>query len=177
MGSRTVPAADGVYNSPESMSYLSTTFEDFFHAHRDRLFGFLCVVTANRHDAEELAQEAFLRLWERWEASGSIDDPVGYLHRTAMNAFRKRLRRADVARRLTGRPVDRLAASPEDTVMLHETLRGLTPRQRAALALTEWLGYTAEEAARILGVKASTIGALKYQARAALKGRAEQTDD
>jgi DNA-directed RNA polymerase specialized sigma24 family protein len=94
-----------------------------------------------------------------------------------MNAFRKRLRRAEIARRLSARPVDRLAASPEDLVMLHETLRALTPRQRAALALTEWLGYSGEEAARILGVKASTIGALKYQARAALKDRAERTDD
>jgi DNA-directed RNA polymerase specialized sigma24 family protein len=43
--------------------------------------------------------------------------------------------------------------------------------------LTELLGYTGEDAGKALGVKASTIAALKHQGRAALKRDAERNDD
>ena len=42
-------------------------FEDFFGSEHARLFGALCLVTGDRHEAEEIMQDAFLRLWERWE--------------------------------------------------------------------------------------------------------------
>jgi DNA-directed RNA polymerase specialized sigma24 family protein len=69
------------------------------------------------------------------------------------------------------------SGAPDAAVMLSEALRALTSRQRAALVLTELLGYSADEAAEALGVKASTIGALKYQGRAALKREVNTTDD
>ena len=155
----------------------SASFEDFFARERDRLFGLLVLVTGDRHEAEDLAQDAFVAAWERWDRVRTVDNPAGYLHRTAMNAFRKRYRRAQILRRITsvaGRP----SAAPVDTPLeLDETLRVLTPRQRAALVLTELLGYSAPEAASTLGVKASTIGALKHQARTALKRESETADD
>jgi DNA-directed RNA polymerase specialized sigma24 family protein len=43
--------------------------------------------------------------------------------------------------------------------------------------LTELIGYSSDEAARILHVKSSTIGALKYQGRAALRKDSERTDE
>src|ERR1044071_9292533 len=60
--------------------------------------------------AEELMQDAFLGLWQRWDRVGAMDDPVGYLYRTAMNLFRKRSRRAMLALRRTVR----LAPSNDD---------------------------------------------------------------
>ncbi len=47
-------------------------------------------------------------------------------------------------------------------------LGSLTPRKRAAIVLTEALGYSAEEAGRLLGSKGSTVRALRFQARTAL---------
>jgi RNA polymerase sigma-70 factor, ECF subfamily len=165
------------YNSPtESRAADDTTFDLFFERERDRLFGLLCLMTGNRHDADDLAQEAFLAMWERWDALGDVQDRAAYLHAIAVNAFRKRLRRAQIARRLTGRPRSLVVSSPEDAVVLHESLRALSPRQRAALVLTELLGYSGEEAAKALGVERSTIGALKYQGRAALKSETEPSD-
>jgi DNA-directed RNA polymerase specialized sigma24 family protein len=41
----------------------------------------------------------------------------------------------------------------------------LTPRQRAALILTDYLGYPSEEAAKILGVEPSTVRALSAKGR------------
>ena len=72
-----------------------------------------------------------------------MESPGGYLHRTAMNEFRRRARRRALANRFLPRLAQgRYAQDPgEGTVMLHEALRVLEPRQRAALVLTELLGY------------------------------------
>jgi DNA-directed RNA polymerase specialized sigma24 family protein len=34
-------------------------------------------VTGDRYEAEEVAQEAFLRVFERWDRVGALDDPTG----------------------------------------------------------------------------------------------------
>src|SRR5437773_9715963 len=73
------------------------SFESFYEAERDGLFGALVLITGNRHEAEEVAQDAFLALWERWDRVSGLEDPTGYLYRTAMNGFRKRRRRAALA--------------------------------------------------------------------------------
>jgi RNA polymerase sigma-70 factor, ECF subfamily len=136
-------------------------FEQFFEENRRRLFGALCAITGSREEAEEILQDAFLRLWERWDRVSMVEDPVGFLFRTAINVFRNRLRRARVAVRKTRSD-------------LISTLRGLTPQQRAALVLTGYLGYSSEEAARVLGVRASTVRALATQGRASARAKAEE---
>ena len=50
-------------------------------------------------------------------------------------------------------------------------LLGLPPRQRAALVLTEIFGYSSEQAARIRGVRPTTVRVLASQGRAALRAR------
>jgi DNA-directed RNA polymerase specialized sigma24 family protein len=42
-------------------------FEAFFEREKERLFQALCLVTRNRFEAEELAQYAFLSVYERWD--------------------------------------------------------------------------------------------------------------
>lgn len=148
-----------------------TSFEEFFESHSPVLYRRLCVITGNRHDAEELMQEAFLKILERWEKVRGLDDPEGYLYRTALNLFRKRLRRAAVAlrRRLRADPSPDEFAMSDDRHALGRALGRLTPRQRAALVLTEMIGYSSEEAASILGVRPGTVRALAFQGRAALR--------
>jgi DNA-directed RNA polymerase specialized sigma24 family protein len=80
----------------------TTSFEDFFERERDNLFGLLVLATGDRQEAEDLAQDAFVAIWEQWDRVSRVDNPAGYLHRTAMNAFRKRYRRAQILRRVTG---------------------------------------------------------------------------
>jgi RNA polymerase sigma-70 factor (ECF subfamily) len=58
-------------------------------------------VTRNRFEAEELTQEAFVRLLERWDRVSVMDDPRAYLFRTAMNAFRTSYGRALLAAKWT----------------------------------------------------------------------------
>jgi RNA polymerase sigma-70 factor (ECF subfamily) len=155
---------------PGGPAALTLDFEAFYAEERARLFGVMCLVTGDRAEAEELAQEAFVRIWERWPQVAVMESPGGYLTRTAMNEFRKRARRAAMAKKLLPSLArGRHSHGPEGAILLDEALQVLEPRQRAALVLTELLGYSAEEAGRALGVKPSTIGALKYQGRARLK--------
>lgn len=131
-------------------------FEEFFEEQKERLLRILSVVTGSRAEAEDLAQEAFTRVFERWSTVGSMADPAGYLHRTAMNAFRNQYRRARVALgRAVGLGPEQDVFKPvEDRDVAARALGALTPRQRAALVLTEALGYSGEEAGHLLGIKA-----------------------
>ena len=146
-------------------------FESFFREEHDALFRALWLVTRNRHEAEEIAQEAFLRVWERWSRVSRVPDPTGYLYRTAMNVFRSRLRRAAVAVRKAVRamPPDDQLAMVEGRDAAVRALASLTPRQRAAVVLTDVLGFTSEESAAALGVKAVTVRVLAARGRGALR--------
>ena len=146
-------------------------FDEFFEDEHERLFKALYFVTGNRQDAEELMQDAFLRLWERWDQIGAISDPTGYLFRVALNGFRMRRRRAaTVLLKLAPLTEERdLFAEAEMRADVRRLLLEVTPRQRAALLLLDLLGYPSEEAARILRVRPSTVRALATKGRRALR--------
>jgi RNA polymerase sigma-70 factor (ECF subfamily) len=150
------------------------SFEEFFGSEHARLFGALCLVTGDRHEAEEIMQDAFLRLWERWDRVSGLDDPSAYLFRTAMNVFRNRYRRAALAVRRTVSlaPTEDALATVEDRDVVVRALRGLSPDQRAAVVLTGYVGLTSEEAGRALGMKAGTVRTLATRARAAIREKA-----
>jgi RNA polymerase sigma-70 factor (ECF subfamily) len=154
-------------------------FEEFFEDERDRLFRVLCVITGNRYEAEDLCQDAFARVWERWDAVATMANPTGYLHRTAMNQFRSRYRRSVLAARrgIARIPQDDAYQAIDEHEVALQVLRTLAPRQRAAIVLTEVLGYTAEEAGGFLGIRAATVRALHFQARSALKNLRGGRDD
>jgi RNA polymerase sigma factor (sigma-70 family) len=154
------------------------TFEAFFDAESQILFRRLWLVTGNRAEAEEIMQDAFLALWERWDRVSTLDDPTGYLYRTAMNLFRKRYRRALLAARRAFRPVLRTDdfSAVEDRDVVRHVLARLTPRQRAALVLTEMLAFTSEEAGAILGIRAATVRTLASQGRHAFRQTLETSD-
>jgi RNA polymerase sigma-70 factor, ECF subfamily len=154
------------------------SFEAFFEAERIRLYRVLFAITGSRQEAEDIAQEAFLRVWERWDRVAGLDEPVGYLHRTAMNVFRDRRRRLVLGLKRVLRPPaarDELEAV-EARAVAADVLASLSPRQRAAIVLTEALDYSADEAGSILGIKGSTVRALTFQARWALKDHRETID-
>jgi RNA polymerase sigma-70 factor (ECF subfamily) len=156
----------------------SRSFETFYDAESRTLFRRLWLVTGNRAEAEEIMQDAFLKVWERWEKVGAMDDPVGYLYRTAMNLFRRRYRRAVLAiRRSIGlAPSQDDFADADDRATVRRVLSTIPPRQRAALVLTEMLGYSSEEAGRALGVQASTVRSLSHQGRESFRGAMEVDD-
>jgi RNA polymerase sigma-70 factor (ECF subfamily) len=158
------------------MSLQPLSFEEFFEVQRSRLFGMLTLVTGNRFEAEEIMQDAFLRVWERWDRVSAMQEPGGYLYLTAMNVFRSRYRRAALALRRTAAvaPTEDALATVEDRDLVVRALRGLSPRQRAAIVLTVYAGFTSEEAGRALGMQAGTVRTLATRAKHAMRERAEE---
>lgn len=72
------------WNPPdEALNTELPAFEPFFEEQKERLLRILSVITGSGTEAEDLAQEAFTRVFERWETVAAMDDPAGYLHRTA----------------------------------------------------------------------------------------------
>ena len=156
---------------PVDISELASSFELFVETERVRFHGALRLLTRDRAEAEDLMQDAFLKVWERWGHVRSLDDPTGYLYRTAMNLYRKRRRRAAVALRHAIRPHpgrDRLDEVESRDLVLR-ALATLSPRQRMSLVLTDLLDYPSEEAGRLMGVKATTVRALVSQGRSTLR--------
>ena len=151
------------------------SFETFFAATNPRLFTALWLVTGDRYEAEEIAQDAFLRVLERWDRVSLLDTPEGYVFRTAMNVFRNRYRRATLALRRTvslAPPASDELAAVEDRDEVIRLLRPLPPRQRAAVVATSILDLSAEEAGRVLGMRPATVRALTSRARTRMKDEA-----
>lgn len=163
-------AEGGVISFPDQVSR-PADFSAFFADEHRKVFKALYFVTGNRADASELMQDAFLKLWERWDTIDKIDDPTAYLFRVALNGSRMRARSARRATRRVIAPDPPL--DPFDEIDIREDVRqlllGLAPRQRAALVLLDLYGYGSEEAARIMGIRPSTVRALATQGRAVLR--------
>jgi RNA polymerase sigma-70 factor (ECF subfamily) len=166
---RSVPAGAA---EEADVGEVAPSFEEFYGAAFRRLFTAMCLVTGDRFEAEEIAQEAFVRVFERWDRVGHLEDPTGYAFRVSMNVFRSRYRRASLGIR---RALDLAPAEADDLGAVEardevaRLLHDLDPRQRAAVLLTAILDYSAEEAGRILGLRASSVRSLTTRARARMK--------
>jgi len=156
-------------------------FRDFFEAQYRRLARALYLVTGDRSEAEDLAQEAFVRVYERWGRVRTMDSPTGYLYRTAMNLNRSRLRRlAGRARRIinvghekSGDPALVVESRDEIDRALNELSRG----EREALVLMEWIGLNAEETAAVLGIRSVSARARLSRAKARIRRSLEIADE
>lgn len=148
-------------------------FDEFFQAHYERLLRVLFLAAGDRHEAEDLAQEAFVKVYERWDRVQGIDDPVGYLYRVALNTRRSRVRRLRVAAakalRLRSGPAEDQHQATEERLIVRRALSRLPDGQREALILVEWVGMTDAEAGRTLGVSPGAIRTRLHRARSALR--------
>jgi DNA-directed RNA polymerase specialized sigma24 family protein len=107
-------------------------FEALFEAEHERLFGALFIVAGSAEEADELMQDAFVARWSDGDRVGGMNDPTGYLYRTAMNRFRSRLRSTTVAARRVVRAdlPPELFKDVDDCDLVVRALAGLSERCR-----------------------------------------------
>jgi len=151
----------------------SLDFEEFFRAQFPALVRALYLLVSDRSEAEELAQEAMARVFERWDRVRTMESPGGYLYQTAVNLNRRRLRRLAVrARKLLSLGAESGSARlPEEASELAEAIGSLSEGQRAAFMLVDWLGMTSEEAGRILRIAPASVRSRVHRARQSLRDR------
>ena len=172
-------AATALESAMHEITLDDSDFGSFFAEQHGPLFRALVLLTRNRHEAEELMQDAFLALWERWEHMAPGRAPVAYLYRTALNAWRSRLRRTAVAARKVIHQIPRddemAAVEARDAVV--RAMGVLPARQRAALVLTDVLDLSSEQAGEVLRISPVTVRVLAARARARLAKEMGDGDD
>jgi RNA polymerase sigma-70 factor (ECF subfamily) len=151
-------------------------FADFFRAEYETLLRAIYLISGSRDEAEELAQDTFVKACERWDRVREMENPAGYLYRTAVNKRRSVARRLRVAaqRAFSLRPPDVIAQS-DDRDQIRRALALLPESQREAIVLVEWLGLTDAEAGRVLGVSAGAVRVRISRAKASLRPLMERS--
>lgn len=147
-----------------------------YRTHREALTRYVVALVRDPDAADELVQEAFLRLVRQLRTGVSPDEPAAWLFRVAANLARSWGRRTVVVRRHSAGPAQgQRPAEPEDVVFrrhrvaaLETALAGLPRADRAALLLAAQ-GYRGSEIARQLGRTELATRALLWRARSRMR--------
>lgn len=150
--------------------------------HGRRVLGMARRMTGNLADAEEVAQEAFLRVWQRagdWRERGAKF--TTWLYRVVMNLCLDRRRRAPMAPlEAAGDPADErpsaeaAMAAEERNRHVAAALAALPDRQRAALVLNYYEGMSNVAAAAVLEISVAALESLLVRARRSLRAELER---
>ncbi|CAN5891555.1 SigE family RNA polymerase sigma factor [soil metagenome] len=126
------------------------------------------LLVGNRARAEELTQDAFVRLMPNL---AETDNPAGYLRTILVNLCRDHQRREARARRQPGeRPQSAPPPGlPATTSAVWQAVQELPERQRLALSLRFYADLPAAEIARLLGVRPATVRSLVHRGLTTLK--------
>jgi RNA polymerase sigma factor (sigma-70 family) len=126
------------------------------------------LLVGDRHRAEELAQDAFVRLAPHL---ATVRNPGGYLRTILVNLCRDHRRRQALADRHAPEPPPEAPPPglPAATSAVWQSLQTLPERQREALALRFYADLPTDEIARLLGVRPATVRSLIHRGLAALK--------
>jgi RNA polymerase sigma-70 factor (sigma-E family) len=145
-------------------------FDEFYRTTRGRLVAFLWGMTGDRAEAQDAAQEAYARAWQRWGVVSGYADPEAWVRVVAWRVAASRWRKArnrTLAQRRHG-PATTVPAPGEDTVVLTSALRRLPMQQRVALVLHHIGDLPVEEVARQTSAPVGTVKARLSRGRTAL---------
>ena len=171
-----VPAAATDWTPP--------SWDDVVREHSARVYRLAYRLTGNSHDAEDLTQEVFVRVF-RSLSSYTPGTFEGWLHRITTNLFLDMARRKqrirfeglgdDTAARLgdgARSPADAFDDRHLDSD-IQAALKGLAPEYRAAVILCDIEGLSYEEIAAALGIKLGTVRSRIHRGRAQLRAALE----
>lgn len=168
----------------EGTDWTPPSWDEIVREHADRVYRLAYRLTGNPHDAEDLTQETFIRVF-RSLASYKPGTFEGWLHRITTNLFLDMVRRRARVR-MEGLPEDsdRIAGGgPEPEAVFSAThldptlqaaLDELAPEFRAAVVLCDVEGLSYEEIGATLGVKLGTVRSRIHRGRAALRQAIER---
>ena len=148
-------------------------------SHGERLYGIAILLIDDRRQAEDTVQEALLKAWRNIKRLRANDKLGPWLNRILLNQIKMQGRRArhpegpiDEALQLrySGKSPEQRAIDSETSEHLWGRLQELSERQRIALVLRYYLGYSTPEIARSTGWNQGTVGSHLSRGLAALRG-------
>lgn len=135
-----------------------------------RLVGMLGIYCGNLDVAEDLAQEALIRLCRDWRRVRKLHAPERWLHRVAINLAHSHYRRKAIERKaltlVRSRPLQ--GSGSDMDVETLELLKNLPHRQKAAVLLHYYLDMSVPEVAQVMEVPEGTAKSYIHRATSAL---------
>lgn len=153
------------------------TFEEYVAVQVPVLLRTATFFTGDLAAAEDLVQDVLIKVHGRWEQIAALESPDGYVRRMLVNEFLSHRRKwgrvlpaADVAGKVAGREVaDDHAPGHADRQVLRSELARLPRRQRIALVLRYYGGYSDTEIGEALGCRPGTVRSLLSRGLATLR--------
>jgi RNA polymerase sigma-70 factor, ECF subfamily len=178
-------SSEGVLSETFPITAASTDkMETAVRQHSRFVYAIAYSVLRNHHDAEDAAQETFVRFWRHRRRWKLIRNPRAWLARTAWRVAldaRKKGARHDAAislsesaqviaqLRAAGTPADEIAARGEMAALLDRLIESLPEELRHPLALSLAEELSSAEIAALLGIPEGTVRQRLWQARQILK--------
>jgi RNA polymerase sigma factor (sigma-70 family) len=144
-------------------------FEGFYREHLARVVKGCTLVLLDQAAAEDVAAEAFARLWSKWGQIESDDHAGGFVFKTAMRLCARKARRREFVGRLPERNAPDEIGPWLDRQEIFRALSQLPVRQRQAVVLRDWAGMQSSEVAKLLGIRDSTVRVHLARGREALR--------
>jgi RNA polymerase sigma-70 factor (sigma-E family) len=153
--------SEAALRPPPSLKHetVAVSFDGVYRRESVPMVRLALLLVGNHEQAEEIVQDAFAQLFERW---GEIERPGAYLRTCVVNGCRRAHRRrlqADRAAAGTPRPLP--AALGADH--LADALAALPVRRRAAVVLRYYEDLSEAEIAEALGVRPGTVKSLLHR--------------
>jgi RNA polymerase sigma-70 factor (sigma-E family) len=150
-------------------------FEQFVQSQSTRLLRFAEMLCGDRHQAEDLVQQALMRCYPRWHRLDT--DPLRYVRRTLVNRFLSQARRrwlGEVPSDPTDagwddRTVPDFAPRVQNREVVLAALARLTAKERAVVVLRYTQDLSEAETADLLGIAAGTVKSTASRALAKLR--------
>ncbi|MBQ1445303.1 MAG: RNA polymerase sigma factor SigE [Renibacterium sp.] len=173
-------AAESAAVDPAIEQWVAPSWEEVVRNHSAKVFRLAYRLTGNKHDAEDLTQEVFVRVFRSLAnfTPGTLD---GWLHRITTNLFLDQARRKsrirfdalaeDAETRLPGRDPgpERSFEFNNLDLDVQQALDALPPDFRAAVVLCDLEGLSYDEVAAALGVKLGTVRSRIHRGRTMLR--------
>jgi len=150
--------------------------EELYARHAGAMVGLAYLLTGDRYQAEDLAQDAFVRVAGRFRHLRDPDAFEGYLRRTIVNLFTSQLRRRRVERAYLARearrpePVSADEPDVETREELWAAVHRLPERQRAAVVLRYYEDLSERDVAAALGCSPAAAKSLVARGMETLRG-------
>jgi RNA polymerase sigma-70 factor (sigma-E family) len=148
------------------------SFTALYERYADDAIGLAYLLTGDRRLAEDLMQEAFVRVARRFVHIRDPDAFWGYLRRSVVNLANSHFRRRAIERGYLARqpkPEEASETDPSDRVVLREAILRLPLRQRTALVLRFYEDLPEREIADLMSCRAGAVKQLVFRAMQTLR--------
>jgi len=148
------------------------TFEEFVAGRGAALLRFAYVLAQDSGRAEDLVQDALVKVHRHWASVVAADQPEAYVRRVVVNEFlswRRRRSSGEVAGTVPELPVDDRSDRIAERDQMWRALATLPPRQRAVLVLRYYEDLNDAEIAVVLDCAQGTVRSLTARGLAAMR--------